>query len=35
MGDGMRGWFRKKGGKGERVRGRRDGDGGVAKVWEG
>ena len=31
----MRGGFRKKGGKGEGVRGWGDGDGGVAKAWEG
>ena len=30
----MRGGFRKKGGKGERVRGRGDGDGSFAKTWE-
>jgi len=35
MGDGMRGGFRKKGRKGERVRGRRDGDGSFAKTWKG
>ena len=35
MGDGMRGGFRKKGGKGERVGRRGDGDGGVAKAWQG
>ena len=35
MGDGMRGGFRKKGGKGERVRRRGDGDGSFAKTWKG
>jgi hypothetical protein len=35
MGDGMRGGFRKKGGKSERVRGRGDGDGSFAKTWKG
>ena len=35
MGDGMRGGFRKKGGKSERVRGRGDGDGSFAKPWKG
>lgn len=35
MGDGMRGGFRKKGRKGERVGRRGDGDGGVAKAWQG
>ena len=35
MGGGMRGRFRKKGGKGERVGRRGDGDGGVAKEWQG
>jgi hypothetical protein len=35
MGDRMRGGFRKKGGKGERVRGRGDGDGSFAKTWKG
>lgn len=35
MGGGMRGRFRKKGGKGERVGRRGYGDGGVAKAWQG
>ena len=35
MGYGMRGGFRKKGGKGERVRRRGDGDGSFAKTWKG
>jgi hypothetical protein len=35
MGDGMRGGFRKKGGKGERVGGGGDGDGSFAKTWRG
>ena len=35
MGNGMRGGFRKKGGKSERVRGRGDGDGSIAKPWKG
>jgi hypothetical protein len=35
MGDRMRGGFRKKEGKSERVRGRGDGDGSFAKTWKG
>ena len=35
MGDGMRSGFRKKGGKGERVGGRGDGDRRFTKTWKG